>query len=505
MASNTTDSIDFRGSSYQYTFAHASAFPSPMATTSHEFKHHTHDRPTSQKMESEKMACSASPGWKGKTPMRSIWPSPEDEVNNAFASPLDHQVNSPEMRNTLPSFSHMTQGPSPSTSPRMAIDSPLESTKFFSPRSSGSHSNNGSAPTLPGIRDLQLYPSDDTIVLQPLFPASRHMMEQKKATSTQMRSNAQPKQITRRQMKRTPEDSAITRAPWPATKSGPGWYGKNNCWGRVKDTSIDWLAQAREEFDHYHSWNGPGPASQRWADDPLPSKRPSLETEDSASVLPHKETRKEAKRKLSMEDTDPTPPQSKRQRAKRSASVLEEHAPTVESPERIVKKRKPAVKIPKQTKQAKPSKAASVEPDVDYQLYPAHAPELSTLDKTSRGFTIAWSQQKPISLSGNPDLHLLHEKEIKLCEKLCLYPARYVYVKRRFLVGYIRALRRGAVWNINAAQHACRGDDRYGKSGLDVNKIGALFRAFDSVGWHEPSLYKQWIDCNCHHPICVSE
>lgn len=218
-----------------------------------------------------------------------------------------------------------------------------------------------------------------------------------------------------------------------------------------------------------------------------------------------KVSRKELKRKLSTQDTEQTTPQAKRQRAKRGVSEVDEQSPDEETSEKIVKKRKPAVKVAKPAKQAKPDKATSNELDTDYQLYPAHVPALSTLDETPRTFHVQWSQQKPINLSNHPDLHLLHEKEINLCQKLCLSPARYVYVKRRFFNGYIKVLRRGVLWNINAAQHVCRGDDRFGKSGLDVNKIGALFRAFESVNWHNPAIFEQWIDCDCQHPICISE
>ncbi|GAB7352962.1 hypothetical protein MBLNU459_g3533t1 [Dothideomycetes sp. NU459] len=445
------------------------------------------------------MESGTSTYWKGKTPVKSIWPSPEDEISNTFASPLGRPVASPEVRNVLPPFGTLTQGPSPSTSPHMPVGSQLDENRCFSPHSGQPMSKNPNAPTLPSLRDLQLFANDDGAILQPLFPAAGQSAEiEKRQEACQSRPAGQPIQINRRKWKRPPEDSEITRAPWPATKSGAGWYGHNNAFGRVKDTSLDWLAQARDEFDYYNAWNGPGPASQRWADDPLTSRREVLDQENAVSTPLQRAAKKQSKRKLSGDDTDLTKAQPKRQRAARSESVAIDGSPGIELAQTGIKKRKAV------TKKAKQPKASSTEPDIDYQLYPSHVPSLSTLDDISHGFHINWNQ-KPLNLSDSLDRELLHEKEIKLCEKLCLPCARYLYIKRRFFSGYIKVLRQGKVWNINAAQHACIGDDRFGKKGLDVNKIGALFRAFKSVGWHDAVHFQEWVNCDCQHPTCARE
>lgn len=99
-----------------------------------------------------------------------------------------------------------------------------------------------------------------------------------------------------------------------------------------------------------------------------------------------------------------------------------------------------------------------------------------------------------MNLDNDPDRDLLHEKEIKLATKLALTCARYLYLKRRFFAGRLDYVGRNQTYNINAAQQTCKGPDSHGVVGADVNKTSSMWKAFNSVGWLEPSHMQPYLD-----------
>jgi len=133
----------------------------------------------------------------------------------------------------------------------------------------------------------------------------------------------------------------------------------------------------------------------------------------------------------------------------------------------------------------KKAKPHSDEPDRAYELYADTCPDVASLDRGVK-FSASWSG-KPLNLDNDPDRRLLHDEEIKLASKLALSCARYLYLKRRFFAGRLDFARRNQLYNINAAQQQCKGQDVYGVVGADVNKTSSMWKAFSSVGWLEAS------------------
>jgi SWIRM domain len=83
---------------------------------------------------------------------------------------------------------------------------------------------------------------------------------------------------------------------------------------------------------------------------------------------------------------------------------------------------------------------------------------------------------KPLDLSEDPNIRLLHPEEISLAANLRMDCATYLTNKRRIFVACIECMKVGKAFKKTNSQQACK---------IDVNKASKLWEAFDKVGWFE--------------------
>lgn len=145
------------------------------------------------------------------------------------------------------------------------------------------------------------------------------------------------------------------------------------------------------------------------------------------------------------------------------------------------------------TPKAKAPRAPSEKVSRDYSVYPDYCPPLSTLDSDQVTFPNVEWKAAPQDMSNHEDVHLLHPKEVAIASKLVLSPSIYLYIKRRFFAHRLEYARKGQVFNINAAQLACKGHDGHGITGIDVNKTSRLHKAFDKVGWLDAKYMERFL------------
>ena len=140
---------------------------------------------------------------------------------------------------------------------------------------------------------------------------------------------------------------------------------------------------------------------------------------------------------------------------------------------------------PDKGRSATPDRAAGVKrEDVDYNALPDYAPSTSTLPNNSKALKADWPSNHVLSLSDDPDRHLLHEAEINLASTLRLSCATYLCSKRRIFEARLNALRIGKEFRKTDAQQACK---------IDVNKASKLWTAYDRVGWLEKDLFTKFL------------
>ncbi|KAF1938462.1 hypothetical protein EJ02DRAFT_22828 [Clathrospora elynae] len=130
----------------------------------------------------------------------------------------------------------------------------------------------------------------------------------------------------------------------------------------------------------------------------------------------------------------------------------------------------------------KPARPATNRDDSDYNVLPDYSPPLDTLPKGNNKCLKAEWKGQALSLTDDPDRHMLHEAELNLAGTLRLNCATYLTSKRRIFQARIDALRIGKEFRKTDAQQACK---------IDVNKASKLWQSYDKVGWFNPDYFRQ--------------
>jgi hypothetical protein len=132
----------------------------------------------------------------------------------------------------------------------------------------------------------------------------------------------------------------------------------------------------------------------------------------------------------------------------------------------------------------KPARPATNRDDSDYNALPDFSPPFDTLPKgNSKILKTDWKGQA-LSLTDDPDRHMLHEAELNLAGTLRLSCATYLTSKRRIFQARIEALRIGKEFRKTDAQQACN---------IDVNKASKLWQSYDRVGWFNPDYFRRYL------------
>jgi hypothetical protein len=132
----------------------------------------------------------------------------------------------------------------------------------------------------------------------------------------------------------------------------------------------------------------------------------------------------------------------------------------------------------------KPARPATNRDDSDYNALPDYSPPLDTLPKGNTKVLKAEWKGQALSLTDDPDRHMLHEAELHLAGILRLSCATYLTSKRRIFQARIEALRIGKEFRKTDAQQACK---------IDVNKASKLWQSYDRVGWFNPDYFRQYL------------
>ncbi|KAF1834653.1 SWIRM domain-containing protein FUN19 [Decorospora gaudefroyi] len=132
----------------------------------------------------------------------------------------------------------------------------------------------------------------------------------------------------------------------------------------------------------------------------------------------------------------------------------------------------------------KPARPATNRDDSDYNALPDYSPPLATLPKGNNKILKAEWKGQALSLTDDPDRHLLHEAELNLAGTLRLSCATYLTSKRRIFQARIEALKIGKEFRKTDAQQACK---------IDVNKASKLWQSYDRVGWFNPDYFRQYL------------
>ena len=421
-----------------------------------------------------------------KTTVESAYPSPADEVKDSMIppspDPFHRRLSSPREDKTLPSLKEVLQQPmSPSTSPYAAPQpyrAPSSSYPISTPLASRTNGN-AYADNYAGTADPQLFSDRVNAPMyrdQPLFPSSDGRKARRLPTTTS---------ITSRTRKHAPQ-----QAPLPSLLE-PRREGLGGVWARVATDPMQWFRDRRDEDAVYWPSTGRAQRIERVVLD----HRPTSQDTGAVATRPLRDG-------VGGQDSPMQAPRG----TKRPRGPGSGHSGVRSSP-----REQPASsffdtvldnyvdKTPRQTPRktslsapaAKKAKPSVAEPDRAYEWYNDTTPDVATLDKGIK-FTASWSG-KPLNLDHDPDRSLLHDEEIRLASKLALTCARYLYLKRRFYAGRLEFARKSQLYNINAAQQQCKGQDAFGIVGADVNKTSSMWKAFNSVGWLEPSLMKPYL------------
>ena len=119
--------------------------------------------------------------------------------------------------------------------------------------------------------------------------------------------------------------------------------------------------------------------------------------------------------------------------------------------------------------------------DVDYNSIPDYSPPVSTLPRGNPHILqVSWRGKPSVSLSNDPDRHLLHEAEIELVTTLNLSCAKYLCTKRRIFQACFKALQEDKDLKRSDCQKACK---------IDANKISKMCGAFEKVGWFDRKYF----------------
>lgn len=428
-----------------------------------------------------------SKGATGKASIMSAYPSPEDELLHSITSQSRSSptTQTPAHDNAgikLPPIREMLLHPlSPSTSPHISADfgvAMTESHPTYTPmkRTISDNSYTGKATG----HDPQLFPeqlskADDQ---GPLFIEAKRPLSLPAQRTTK---------ITPRQRKRTPFRSP---APHPRDARAP----RVGILASLLRDPNQYYQDRKDELEKY--W----PSTGRALDDN------DLGSDASSPVIAPRTT--VGKRTQEARDGEGNAPPAKRQRVQRGEAQDGTRVGTRTSPREAVdadfdELPKEVVKKPRAKAAPKPASApvqAARKPkqptdelDTNYTLYKDVTPKVSTLDDPKVSFTANWNG-RPLNNDDDPNRGLLHEKEVKLATKLALNCARYLYLKRRFFAGRLQSARKSQVFNINAAQQQCKGQDEHGVTGADVNKTSSLWKAFNSVGWLNESHMQPYLN-----------
>lgn len=122
--------------------------------------------------------------------------------------------------------------------------------------------------------------------------------------------------------------------------------------------------------------------------------------------------------------------------------------------------------------------------DCDYKSLPDFCPPISTLLKNLPGLLKAEWDGKPLDLSSDPNVHLLHEAEINLASTLRLSGATYLCSKRMIFKARLQALRCGKQFRETDAQQVCR---------IDPRKATKLWIAYERIGWFKRGFFEQYL------------
>ncbi|KAF1353400.1 hypothetical protein BDV97DRAFT_367010 [Delphinella strobiligena] len=425
----------------------------------------------------------------GEAPVQSAYPSPADEMNHSItpASPVYGQqhVSSPQVKPSLPPIQEMLRRPlSPSTSPHLPTQSygALPGSSMPAPLSRNS-SGNTYTDNLYRTADPQLFPehaiTSAAEYRQPLFPAFN---------GPHLKSASKTTHITPRQRKRTPQQSPLASPLEPArNRKLPSGM---SVWARAAADPVGWYQDRRDEDSIY--W----PPSRRTQ--PSEADMARVDSSQGTSTISPALGKRALDRRDSATQIAPAKRQRREPEGNRAATrTTPREAPSnffdtvmADSPVKATKPKRASTPA-QSVRKLKPS---SEEPDRAYELYDDSTPDLSTLNDPSVNFSASWAG-KPLNLDNDPDRALLHEKEVKVASKLALSCARYLYLKRRFFAGRLGfAGKDKQVYNINAAQQQCKGQDIHGIVGADVNKTSAMWKAFNSVGWLDAKHMQPYLE-----------
>jgi hypothetical protein len=485
---------------------------------------YSRDYPQSATSQSHNMDSQST---KGKDPATSVYPSPADEPTGTFSAPsspvFSERVGVQPFhggRPTLPPIDSVVhQMPSPSSSPRMPLASYNRISAPFLPASFNSSQDDTLFPDRP-------FPSGHVSMPQPLFingpsivqdklsALSEHFQQQQQREfipsiglgqetldaakiSRQQRlrlplPQTQPQFPPGRQRKRPADPMAeYMRRP---LSPGTEMYGRNDLWARqISDPEryvLPVIAEWSETFKAVRA-TLPAPTFPIQTPPGMLESLAKLSPQDAAEYSRRHATTavgKRGEKRKADTSTDMPPPRRTRKLSPSTTSSSKPSASPREAPLEM-----PEKKFRRRTNEANKAKASSEKIARDYTIYPDYCPPLSTLDGDHVTFpNIEW-KATPQDVSGYDDCHLLHPKEIAIVSKLVLTPSDYVYIKRRFFAHRLESAKRGHIFNINAAQLACKGLDEHGITGIDVNKTSRLHKAFDKVGWLDERHMKRFL------------
>jgi hypothetical protein len=112
--------------------------------------------------------------------------------------------------------------------------------------------------------------------------------------------------------------------------------------------------------------------------------------------------------------------------------------------------------------------------DKDFASLPDLCPPLDSLPNRPNILSVEWRSAKPLDLSKDPHIHLLHPEEVRLAASLRLDCATYLTSKRRIFERRLLCAQVGKEFRKTDAQQACN---------IDVNKASKLWSAYDGVNW----------------------